>query len=628
MHSGSSGGGSGLDAASQPPAGSKLTTWFGVLCAMAALVSCAAAPTAEPPPVAHPGHPCVAAAVRSCALPFPSDELTVRDPSTATGRRVHIPDGILPADGLAPLGPGARLADVQEDADGFSAAGPVYFELDRSVEPESLPGDGGAILRVYDLVTRRPVPIRAELSIDSIRQGRPNTIVGAWPKVRWEPGHTYIARLRSGLTGQFGSPSRSTGMDRRGHMASIRSDLRLIEGDHWSDTLSATRFTVRSEANATARFDAVVAAAREADHPVRNLTVSPPVFANDASAIVVGEVQLSDFRDAAGVARPQYGPVPTWEPFMMVLPTTPASAAGAPVVVYGHGLMASKETMLVVASINAKRGLATIGIDVPNHGARSDEGGFLLDITTPQTLGRLVSMPLQGEVDTVSLVESIRTHMGDVDLTTVGSTTAAPDGVPDLDTSRILYEGTSMGGVLGAASITAIPELEGAFLQVPGSGIADILFHSMLWPVFMGVVPQGLGAGDAAAMEGAATMLLDPAENTNLMTRLRRTRFPLYIQYGVGDGVVPNVMTDRLMALTGVPLVGAELKAPGVSVDRTRSDAIPADGRGATQVPTPQGSWVTRPFLAHLSFALQPESSALLDSWLANRLEAMGLTAR
>ncbi|MBS1837156.1 MAG: hypothetical protein JST64_05610 [Actinobacteria bacterium] len=592
------------------------------------LASCAAPPLAKPPPEARPGHPCVAAAVSSCALPFPSDELTVRDPTTATGRRLHIPDGILPAEGIAALGPGARLADVESDADGFSAVGPVYFEIDRSVDPASLPADGGEILRVYDLATGAPAPIRAELSPDSIRQGRPDTVVAAWPKVRWEPGHTYVARLRRGLTSQFGPPARAAGMDADGYMASIREDLRRIDGDHWSDTLSATRFTVRSARNATARLDAMAAAASTADHPIRNLEVLPPYFVDGATAVVRGDVRLSDFRDADGVARPQNGPTPIWEHFLLVLPTNPAGPDGAPVVVYGHGLLATKETLLVVAGTNAKRGLATIGIDVPNHGDRSAEGGSLLDLVTPEKLGRLVSMPLQGEVDTVSLVTAIRTHMKDLDLTTAGSATAGPDGNPDLDTTRILYEGTSMGGVLGAASVAAIPGLAGAFLQVPGSGIADILYHSLLWPLFMGVVPGGLGAGDAAAMEGAATLLLDPAENTNLVSRLGSGGFPLFVQYGVADGVVPNAMTDRLLALADVPLVGREIVAPGVPLSRVEGDAIPLDGRGATQVLTPQGSSITKPFLAHLSFMLQPESVHLLDAWLLNRLEAMGLTPR
>ena len=609
--------------------------------AVVAAVACTPQPLvlADRPAAVGPGR-CNAAAVRSCALPYPTDEWTVPDPTTATGRRVALPPDAIPANALAALGPGAKLDDVQAGADGFSAVGPVIFELDRPVEPWSIPSDGGDVVRVFDVATGAAAPIRVEVSIDSIRQGSLNTIVMAWPRTRWEPGHTYVARLRSGPVAMVAGPGgRSPGMDAPGSLSSIRDDLGRIEGDRWADTLSATRFTVRSSESATRRFDAAVAAARAADHPVRNIVVQPPLLVSDASAIVQGEVALSDFRDADGVVRADREPTVTWERFMLVLPSRPASAAGAPVVVYGHGLMVFKESLLVVASANAARGMATIGIDVPNHGDRQDEGGFLLDITTPGTLGRLASMPLQGEIDTVSLVSSIQNHLDDLDVATAGAVPDAlalllgappaggPDGRPDLDTERLLYEGTSMGGVLGAAALTAVPQLDGAFLQVPGSGIADILYHSQLWPLFAGVVPDGLSAGDAAALEGAVTLLLDHADNTNFLTRLRDSRFPLFLQYGTGDGVVPNFSTERMMALADIPLVGEEITPLVLPAERTGSAAIPQDGRGAVQVYPLHSSAETAGFMAHLSFS-ESEAITALDAWLVNRLEAMGLTPR
>lgn len=604
-------------------------SFLAALAAVAAVSSVAVACTPPPAPLlsGHPNldsaRPCLAAAVASCALPFPSDELTEPDPSTPTGRRVHIPEGLIPKEGLATLGPGARLSDVEDGADGFSSVGPVFFELDRGVDPSSMPADGGDVLRVFDVGTGRPVPIRAEVWADSARQGRADTVVAAWPVLRWEPGHTYIARLRRGLSSPWGPPSRAPGMDRGAWMASIRSELTELEGDRWADTLSATRFTVRSQRSATERFDAMVAGARASDHPVRGITVRPAALIDGAAAVVEGEVSLSDYRDSDGVARPANGPTPTWERFMLVLPDRPAGPAGAPVVVYGHGLLIFKESMLTVASTNARLGLATIGVDVPNHGQRSDEGGALVDLTNPAGLGRLVSMPLQGEIDTVSLVSAIRHHLGGLDVVTAGGSVGS-DRIPDLDVDRLLYEGTSMGGVLGAASTTALPELSGAFLQVPGSGIADILYHSLLWPIFQGVVPAGLSAGDAAAVEGAATLLLDPAENANVVTRHAASRFPLFVQYGVGDQTVPNVDTTRLIALTGIPLVGPVLAPPGVEVARTGSPEIPADGRGAVQV-LPDGPPELASIFGHLSF-MKPEAVGVLEAWLRNRIGAMGLT--
>ena len=83
------------------------------------------------------------------------------------------------------------------------------------------------------------------------------------------------------------------------------------------------------------------------------------------TAVVSGEVLLTDFRNADGVARAAHGPTPSWERFVLVLPERAAGPAGAPVVIYGHGITTSKESMIVTASTNARMGLATIGIDPP-----------------------------------------------------------------------------------------------------------------------------------------------------------------------------------------------------------------------------------------------------------------------
>ena len=573
--------------------------------------------------------PCTQASMRSCALPYPSDEFTELDRSTATGRRVVVPDGVLPPAVHQALGPGAGVQDAFDGADGFSAVSPVMFELDRAVDPATLPADGGEVVRVFDTATGERVPVRAEVTLDAIRQGAPGTIVAAWPQVRWEYGHTYVARVTTGLQALVGSLVRAPGvLDPEGYLDSVRADLARIEGDRWGDVVSATRFTVRSRHNASGPLDRMAAAARAQDHPVRDVSVLAPLFFPGASAVVQGEVRLSDFRDADGVARDDRPPTATWERFLLVLPERPAGPAGAPVVVYGHGLTVAKETMLAVASTNAALGLATIGIDVPNHGDRqSDEGGYLLDLASPGSFGRLASMPVQGIVDVVSLLEAVQHHLGGLDAGPWRPDGTHGDGVADLDPSRLLYEGTSMGGVLGGASVALAPELDGAFLQVAGSGIADIIFHSLLWPVFAPVVPDGASAGDAAALQGAATMLLDRSDNVNVIDRLRGDGPPLFLQYGVGDGIVPNATSARMAVLADLPLVGPELTPLPDAVRRTGTDTIPADGRGVAQVFNTNSSWEAMSFLAHVSF-IEPPAQALLQAWLRNRLAAMGLTPR
>ncbi len=551
---------------------------------------CAFVPVATRPAVVDgsPDRPCTAAAVRSCALPYPSDDFTVADDSTATGRRVVAPDGLFPEALLARLGPGASQQDAFADADGFSAITPIIFEMGAPVVPGSVPADGGDVVAVFDLATGARVPLRASVPADAARHGAPDTMVMAWPRARLEFGHTYVARVTDGVRAHTGgSPPRAAGIARGSdpRVASLRADLAAVEGDRWSEVLSATRFTVRSSANATHELDTMASIARAADHPLRNLRVDPPFLVDHASAVVTGEVLLSDFRDADGVARAANGATPSWERFVLVLPERAAGPAGAPVVIYGHGITTSKESMVVTAASNARRGLATIGIDIPNHGDRQVEGGYVLDIATSRKFGRLASMPLQGIVDQVALLAAVQQHLAEVQVTAPASTERPARPAVRLDTGTILYEGTSMGGVLGAAFVALAPELDGAFLQVPGAGIADIIMNSLIWPLFMGVVPSGASTGDAYALMGGASMLLDPSESTNVLDRIRQHGTPVFIAYGVGDGVVPNATTDRLIHQLDLPLVGPQLTEISLPHRSSGSDTIPADGGQATSMP-------------------------------------------
>ena len=584
------------------------------------------------PPVRPADRSCAAAAVQSCALPYPSNEFTIADRSTATGRRVVMPTDLIPQGVIRQLGPGARPTDAFADADGFAALSPVIFELDRSVVADWVPDDGGDIVSIVDVSTGRPVDVRVEVPAEAARHGARDTLVVAWPVTRFEPGHTYVARLGRGLVGTTGgTPARAPGLDGASpYLTDLHAQVERLGLGPWSEVVSATSFTIRSEANASAELDAMTAVARSVDHPMRNVAIQAPWLISDASAVVTGEVRISDFRDEHGVARAANGATDRWIPFQLVLPEHPAGGAdGAPVVIYGHGLVAAKETMTFVASTNAAKGLATIGIDVPNHGGRQYGGpdqGYLLELNTPGRFGRLASMPLQGIVDHVSLLMAVQDHLGELRIDLPPAFDGTPRTAPKLDTTRVLYEGTSMGSVLGAAFTAMAPELDGAFLQVGGTGIADIIFHSLLWPLFMNVIPEAASAGDTYALMGAATMLMDHADNVNVVSRIREHGTPTFLAYGAGDGVVSNGASDRLISLLDLPLVGPILSPIGVPHRTSGSDRMPDDGWGAEQF-WPTWSPELAPFAAHIVFA-DAGSERALRQWLDGRLAALGVAPR
>lgn len=575
---------------------------------------------------------CSAAAVVSCALPYPSDQFTVADPSTATGRRVVMPSDLIAEGLLDQLGPGAQPSDAFAGADGFASLSPVTFEIDRSVVADWVPRDGGDIVSIVDTTTGEPVDIRVEVPAEAARHGARDTLVVAWPTTSFEPGHTYVARVGRGLVGAAGgTPAPAPGLSGSSeYLSALRTQVERHGLGPWRDVVSATMFTVRSRSNATSELDRMTEIVRSVDHPMRNVAVQAPWLISDAAAVVTGEVRISDFRDEHGVARAANGATDRWVPFQLVLPERPAGGdAGAPVVLYGHGLLAAKETMTFTASTNASKGLATIGIDVPNHGGRQYGGpdqGYLLELSTPGTFGRLASMPLQGIVDQVSLLMAVQDHLGELRIDLPPAIDGTPRTAPRLDTTRVLYEGTSMGGVLGAAFTALAPELDGAFLQVAGTGIADTIFHSLLWPLFMNVIPQGATAGDAYALMGSATMLLDHADNVNLLERIRSNGTPTFLAYGANDGVVPNGASDRLISAVDLPLVGPQLAPIGVPHRTTGSDRVPADGWGAAQF-WPTSAPELAPFAAHLVFADAGSEHALRE-WLDGRLAALGVASR
>lgn len=575
-----------------------------------------------------PPRPCSVAAVRSCALPYPSNEFTVPDGAAATGLRPEFPEGLLPAHLVGQLGPGATPEEAARGADGFAALSPVIFELERPVIPWAVPGDGGDVVAVFDADTGERVPMRVEVPADAARHGAPDTIVWAWPRSRFEPGHTYVARVTDVLPTWDGAAlTKVRGLRDASNatVSDLRNMLRGVEGDRWGEVVTATSFTVRSAANATAELDRMAAIARSEDHPFRNVQVGLPFLFRNTSAVVTGEVRVSDFRDRHGVARAEHGSTGRWVRFLMALPNEPAGPAGAPVAIYGHGLTVAKETMIGVASANAELGVATIGIDVPNHGDRQAgfDGGYLLDLTEPARFGRLSSMAVQGVVDNLSLLLAVRDHLGGMELMLPDLPWRTGVAAPRLDTSTILYQGTSMGGVLGATFTGIAPELDGAFLQVAGTGIADVIFHSMLWPLFMPLVPYGASTGDAYAFMGAATMLLDAADNVNVLDRIRDGDTPLFLAYGVNDGIVRNTFSDRMVGLLGLPLVGPQLAELESAPRPTGSDVPPADGRGVAQI------WSSAPmemqsFGGHIAFA-EPRAERIMQEWVAGRLRAAGV---
>lgn len=555
----------------------------------------------------------------SCNLPYPSDRWLVEDASTATGVRLEIPTDVVPENVRSAFGDYDVLADAMVNADGFSPVTPMAWQLPEGLARDAVPADGGELIQVWDATTGERVRVNVEVSnLQTDERGVHNIIV-AYPATRFEPGHRIFGGVVTGVAAVTGGLASASGSKAWASDATRNAAAQVTPGIPWDQYLAATSFTVRSDESFTTDVDRMVGLIEAADHPMRNLSVSPPVLGG--ALLVSGQIRSLDFRG-------EYGAIPRdgsavgkerWLDFLLVLPQRPATAQGAPVIVYSHGLIASKETMLVVADQNARKGFATIAIDKPNHGSRL-QGGPIYDLIWPRNLPRVQSLLLQAVLDDVSLIQAVKQHGAELDQYPANPVRGNGDGTPDLNPDHLYFAGTSLGGVLGAAAVGLAPDIDGAYFQVPGSGIIDTLFHSLAWDLFHTLVPSAADYGDAHVLTFFAQTLLDRADNTHYLGRIRERGIPMFLSYAIDDGLVRNQSTERMAEILGLPMVGDQRGPIPERLTQGALATMPADGRGFGQIPTQQiPDTLLKRLLTHVQF-IDPISVSMLDDWLDGRL--------
>ncbi len=201
--------------------------------------------------------------------------------------------------------------------------------------------------------------------------------------------------------------------------------------------------------------------------------------------------------------------------FNLFLPPGTAPAGGWPVAIYGHGFTDNKnQTPFLVAGSMARRGIATIAINVVGHGSGprgtltvnrtagapsvvlpaggrgfDQNGDTAIDTTEgvnaapPQTLVGGRDGLRQTVIDLMSLVREIEVGV-DVD----------GNGTRDLDPAKISYFGQSFGGIYGTKFLAVEPNVRVGVPNVPGGSIIEIArlspaFRPLVWLSLVGRTP-------------------------------------------------------------------------------------------------------------------------------------------
>ncbi len=524
-------------------------------------------------------------------LPFPSMQLTAPDTDSATGHRLAIPEGLLPySEGGSPL-PVERLNRL----DGFSVAGThvVAFEgvsLDGSGLPHwtdpaaSLAADCPVWL--LDLDRGERLPLFAELD------AHPDAVPGESQALLIRPlqaldfGARYAVVLTEDLRQLDGAavpvPEGFAGLrDGAPHPSLAGEQQRFdaifeqieAQGLPREELLLAWDFVTGSEAVTHAHLDHLLAAVGQDLPPDPSLMpdyVVDKVWSPDegdvlspyAWRVAEGGFQLEGFLSPEGdfelgedgLPRSQGDDEVYW---MAFVPQSlrDAPAGSAPVVVFGHGILASpkiylfyQEDPMAVQALADRLGAIVIGTEWRGLTTR-DLGDAAAVANDFGTFHHLTDKMIQGLANASALPRLVRTRFAEAEIL------QATDGSGSLvDPERVYYYGISLGGIQGANLMAHTQDIDHAVLHVGGAVWSTMLERSSNWTAFETMMEYGVEDPlDRQVLYAVSQLMWDPVDPITHTASLKGRS--LLWQESMGDEQVPNLCTHALARSVGVPLL-------------------------------------------------------------------------
>ncbi len=550
-------------------------------------------------------------------VPYPSDRYTVADPATATGRRVALGPGAT-ADPLV-LGYPVTVEELNA-MDGFSTTGGVAVSFAAPIDIHGLVTDPDADPPVIDpardaseYTTKGSPLVLVDVDPASPERGRAVGLVPRWwaqeadgyyptdeftlvaqPAEPLRPATRYLFAVTAELHGHDGrSVSRSAAMDEL--LTAPPADDYAAEVAAGLDELEASLGIARDEVRlATAFTTASVREGVVAMAEVARAAPTPPLsqpWEVETPTEADGRVRFRAVFDTPEYRRPM--PDGKWEmvdgkPVVqktvgleLFLAFSDGTHSGPrPIVVFAHGLGGDKDGCWGTAERLAPIDAAVIAIDSPEHGSRSADPDqnpitasfsfFGIDEATQSfDIGRARDNFRQMASDQLELVRLIDS-LGSLDLLPVG----APDGVPDLDVSRILYIGHSFGSVQGPTIFAIAPEITQAVWNVGGDGLTTLLRDSGTFGVLVNALkPPGTADGALARFFAVTQAIVDPGDPLNFArfgTQEALAGVPgwkprdVLLQEVIDDNIVPNSTSEALARATGLVLVDPKRPISGL----------------------------------------------------------------
>jgi hypothetical protein len=491
--------------------------------------------------------------------PIPDDFYLTSDPSTVTGNRLNYP---IPARNAEVQSVFAAVLAEANQIDGWSPVAHAMVEATAPLDATTLPRTPAEALSplstvaLLDVDPASPtfgerIPFKLEVRSDTTPQLVTSHTFLVFPGIPLEPEGKYgLVVTRRVLTSPgrpldpstffaaalaAAAPGESAAIERTRTLAqevlAVAGSSALAVPIPADDVAYAARISIRS--TDAIQDDVQVMKRQILSEPPPALTIdlaNPQSVVNDPNpfieAYVRGVWDAPDWRggtqffvrDAAG--RPvRTGSRPVC--FRLTLPTA-ALSGPVPIVMHQHGNPGEAEVEVRSNSVNflAQAGYAVIGFtDILNRVVAPPAAASPLCVSyetpTADATARITTQVFS-IVGTLLGTQKISDHwnqtlgeqlafvraiqgLEDLDLLPLG----APDGVPDLDTTRILYHGISEGGNNGQAFVPYAPEVDAAALMVGGARLMEVLIHQQA-ATFVQQLPA-LFPGMTAADVWAAT---------------------------------------------------------------------------------------------------------------------------
>ena len=545
-----------------------------------------------------------------CLFPYPSDHLTVADPSMDTGRRVNYALASMPqrVDGKPTdptelnrndgFSPGTAMLTAIPGLDLAKSQAPLITKIARSLDADSPIVLVDAETGERQLLWSEPDPFAPEVLI--LRVGK-----------NLENGRRYIVALRDlkNGAGEPIAPGRAFRLyrdrvptylpdfeARRPKMEAIFSDLARA-GIGREDLVLAWDFTVLSKRNVSERMlemrdDAFASLGSAA--PTFTVTLNAPFTDNNGPSNAVrnfrrveGTIQVPLYMTGGGVpgTRLRQGPdgLPTrdltqdWTAkFRCTIPETVNAENPGRLVLYGHGLLGSENE---VGARNIR------DITTEHHfvycatkwiGMGEDDRNNVLAILSDLSL--FPSLPdrlQQGFLNFLFLGRAMKHPQGFV-------TNAAfqdAEGKPIIDPSDLFYDGNSQGGIAGGGLAAFGQDFTQVVLGVTGMNYSTLLLRSVDFDDFFLFLSFAYQDPTETSLNiSLLQMLWDRAEangQANHVTADTYANTPpknVLLHVAFGDHQVANVSAE-VEART----LGARIHQPALAPGRHHDEQIPGD---------------------------------------------------